>query len=103
LAVLWLYQSAKNYKPFSENKLGNDFRYRVCVLLSILLLKIMLITILEVVALLTIIIAPLGGPIKKKKRNTLSIDKNVNSAHYAVNEEGYLEKLKGRELSDHEH
>ncbi len=63
----------------------------------------MLITILEVVALLTIIIAPLGGPIKKKKKNVVLIDKDVKNAHYAVNDEGYLVKLKGRELSNHEH
>jgi hypothetical protein len=103
LALLWLYQSAIDYKPFSKNKLGNDFRYRVCVLLSILLLKIMLITILEVVALLTIIIAPLGGPIKKKKRNAISIDKDVRNSHYAINERGNLEEIHRGALSNHEH
>jgi len=63
----------------------------------------MLITILEVAALLAIIIVPLKGPAKKEKKNVLKIDKDVNDAHYAVNEHGYLEEIHGRELSNHEH
>ena len=63
----------------------------------------MLITILEVAALLAIIIVPLGGPSKKNKKSAPKIDKDVSDAHYAVNEHGYLEEIHGRELSGHEH
>ena len=63
----------------------------------------MLITILEVAALLAIIIVPLGGPSKKKQKKAPKIDKDVADAHYAVNEHGYLEEIHGRELSNHEH
>ncbi len=63
----------------------------------------MLITILEVAALLTIIIVPLNGPTKKKNKKALKIDKDVTDAHYAVNEHGYLEEIHGQELSSHEH
>ena len=63
----------------------------------------MLITIVEVVALLAIIIVPLKGPAKKEKKRVLKIDKDVTDAHYAVNEHGYLEEIHGRELSNHEH
>ena len=63
----------------------------------------MLITILEVAALLAIIIVPLAGPAKKKSKTTFKIDTDVTNAHYAVNEDGYLEEIHGRELSKHTH
>jgi len=63
----------------------------------------MLITIFEVAALLAIIIVPLAGPSPKKKKNAPKIDRDVTDAHYAVNEERYLEEIHGRELSDHQH
>jgi hypothetical protein len=63
----------------------------------------MLTTVLEVAALLAIIIVPLAGPSKKKKTNVLTIDRDVTHAHYAINEEGNLVELHGRELSRHAH
>jgi hypothetical protein len=64
----------------------------------------MLITILEVAALLAIIIVPLKGPSKKKeKKSVLKIDRDVSDAHYAINSDGYLEEIHGRELSSHQH
>jgi len=63
----------------------------------------MLITILEVAALLAIIIVPLKGPSKKEKKSVLKIDRDVTNAHYAINEHGYLEEIHGQELSSHEH
>jgi hypothetical protein len=62
----------------------------------------MLITILEVAALLTVIIVPMAGPKKKKKINVLEIDRDVTHAHYAIDEEGNLVELHGRELSRYE-
>jgi len=63
----------------------------------------MLTTILEVAGLLTVIIVPLAGPGKKKKKgNTLTIDTDVTHAHYAINEEGELVHIQGRELSRYE-
>jgi hypothetical protein len=63
----------------------------------------MLTTILEVAALLAVIIVPMGGPLKKKKKKVLKIDRDITDAHYAINKEGYLEEVHGRELSNHEH
>jgi hypothetical protein len=63
----------------------------------------MLITILEVAALLAIIIVPLKGPVKKEMKKKLKIDRDVSDAHYAINSNGYLEEIHGRELSNHEH
>jgi hypothetical protein len=63
----------------------------------------MLITIVEIAALLAIIIVPLKGPAKKKEKKAIKIDRDVTDAHYAVNEHGYLEEIHGRELSNHEH
>ena len=63
----------------------------------------MLITILEVAALIAIIVVPLAGPSKKKKKNVVTIDRDITHAHYAVNEEGNLVEIRGRELSGHHH
>ena len=63
----------------------------------------MLITILEVAALLAIIIIPLKGPVEKEKKKAVKIDKDVTEANYAINEDGYLEEIRGRELSNHTH
>lgn len=63
----------------------------------------MLITILEVTALLAVIIVPMSGPAKKKKTNKVKIDTDVTNAHYAISENGTLVPMHGRELSSHEH
>jgi hypothetical protein len=62
----------------------------------------MLTTILEVAALLAVIIVPMAGP-KKKKTKVPVIDTDVTHAHYAIDEDGNLVELHGRELSRHEH
>ncbi|HJP63308.1 MAG TPA: hypothetical protein VJ844_07680 [Mucilaginibacter sp.] len=63
----------------------------------------MLITVLEVAALLAVIIVPLSGPGKKKKATEVKIDTDVTHAHYAVNEDGDLVKIDREELSSHTH
>ena len=64
----------------------------------------MLTTVLEVAALLAVIIAPLAGPSKKKKKGTvLKIDRDITHARYAIDEEGNLVQYHGRELSSHQH
>ena len=63
----------------------------------------MLITFLEVATLLAIIIVPIGGPSTKKKNKALKIDRDIADAHYAINKEGFLEQIQGKELSRHEH
>lgn len=63
----------------------------------------MLITVLEVTALLAIIIVPLAGPAKKKKKTSLVNDTDVTNAHYAVDEDGNLAEIHSRKLSGHEH
>jgi len=68
-----------------------------------IIFKYMLITILEVAALLAIIIIPLKGPAAKEKKKVFKIDRDVTNANYAINEDGYLEEIRGRELSNHTH
>ncbi len=63
------------------------------------IIKVMLTTILEVVALLAIILVPMAGP--KKKKGTLNVDSDVSHAHYAVDEEGSLVEIRGNELTNH--
>ncbi|MBS1527082.1 MAG: hypothetical protein JST19_15615 [Bacteroidetes bacterium] len=62
----------------------------------------MLTTILEIAALLAIIILPMAGP-KRKTNKVFKIDRDVTHAHYAIDEDGNLVELHGRELSRHEH
>ena len=62
----------------------------------------MLTTILEVAGLIAIIVIPMRGP-KKKKVTTLKVDTDVSHAHYAVNEEGNIIEIHGRELTSHAH
>jgi len=62
----------------------------------------MLATILEIAALLGILIVPMVGP-KKKKNKQLTIDRDITNAHYAIDEDGNLVELHGRELSRSEH
>lgn len=63
----------------------------------------MLITVLEVVALLTIIIVPLAGPAKKKKKANFTNDTDVTNSHYAIDEDGNLVEIHNQKLSGHEH
>jgi hypothetical protein len=63
----------------------------------------MLTTILEIAGLLAIIILPLRGPSKKKKKNVITIDRDVSNARYAIDENGSLVEFHGRALSGHEH
>jgi hypothetical protein len=44
----------------------------------------------------------MAGP-KKKKTKAPVIDTDVTNAHYAIDEDGNLVELHGRELSRHEH
>jgi len=62
----------------------------------------MLTTILEIAAVLAIIIMPIVGP-KKQKTKQLTIDRDVTNAHYAIDEDGNLVELHGRELSRYEY
>ncbi|MBS1532496.1 MAG: hypothetical protein JSU01_19490 [Bacteroidetes bacterium] len=62
----------------------------------------MLATIFKIAALLAILIIPMARP-KKKKHKQLTIDRDVTHAHYAIDEDGNLVELHGRELSRHEH
>jgi hypothetical protein len=61
----------------------------------------MLTTILEVAALLAVIIVPLRGPGKKKKDTVAKIDTDTTHSHYAINEDGDLVEIRGKELSGH--
>ncbi|HWD86621.1 MAG TPA: hypothetical protein VG367_00745 [Mucilaginibacter sp.] len=61
----------------------------------------MLTTVLEIAVLLAILVIPMAGP--KKNNKQLNIDRNVTNAHYAIDEDGNLVELHGRELSRHEH
>jgi len=62
----------------------------------------MLTTILEITALLGVLILPMAGP-KRKKNKQLTIDRDVTNAHYAIDEDGNLVELHGRELSRFEY
>jgi hypothetical protein len=60
----------------------------------------MLTTILEVAGLIALIVIPMRGP-RKKKVVTLKIDTDTSNAHYAINEEGNIIEIHGRELTGH--
>jgi hypothetical protein len=62
----------------------------------------MLTTIIEVVGLIAVIVVPMRGP-KKKKTTTVKVDTDVSQAHYAINEEGNIVEIRGRELTSHAH
>lgn len=66
------------------------------------MINIMLTTFLEITALFAILVIPMTGP-KKKKNKQLNIERDVSNAHYAIDEDGNLVELHGRELSRHEH
>ena len=70
----------------------------------IFLPHVMLLILLKIVALLVIMIAPLAGPQKKKKvlQKGLVIDTDVSNAHYAINANGCLVEIHGKELSKYE-
>ena len=63
------------------------------------IIKDMLTTVLEVLALVAIILVPMAGP--KKKKDALKVDSDVSHAHYAVDEEGSLVEIRGNELTNH--
>ncbi|HVS90532.1 MAG TPA: hypothetical protein VHE59_00770 [Mucilaginibacter sp.] len=67
-----------------------------------LIFKKMLTTILEITGLIAILVVPAVGP-QKKKNKEFKIDRDVAHAHYAIDEEGNLVELHGRELSRYEH
>ncbi len=65
----------------------------------------MLIEVLKISALLAVIILPLFFPIKKKNTG-IRIPKDYNDtsdAHYAINENGFLEEIKHDKTSSHAH
>jgi hypothetical protein len=65
----------------------------------------MLIELLEISALLAVLVLPLFFP-GKKKSNEIRIPKNYNDtseAHYAINENGFLEEIKHDKISSHAH
>jgi hypothetical protein len=64
----------------------------------------MMLTLFQIVALLAVMIAPLGGPRKKKKEleKKLFIDTDVSNAHYAIDPNGFLVEIQGKELSKNE-
>jgi hypothetical protein len=69
--------------------------------------KTMLLEVLEISAMLGIVALPLLFPANKKlKKPAIRIPKNYNDtsdAHFAINENGFLEEIRHDKLSSHTH